>query len=178
MTAEEIVKSEYLYRGRVVTLRLDDVQLLDGKSARREIVEHAPAVAIVAVDADNVLLVRQYRLAAERVLLEVPAGVLNPGEDPADGARRELREETGYAAGAVVSLGGFYSAPGFCTEFIHIFLATGLQPGAAAPEADETIETIWVPIQRVPDLIREQEIGDAKSVAGLLRYLLDRQTRR
>ena len=166
---ERAISSEYVYRGQVVNLRLDTVQLPSGRTTRREIVEHRPVVSIVAVDErENVLLVRQYRKAAGQELLEIPAGGVDEGEDLEAAVRRELREETGYSAEKLERLTGIFSSPGFCNEYMHIFLATGIRPGAQAPAEDETIEVVPTPLAEVPSLISKEQICDAKSVVGLL----------
>lgn len=159
-----------------MNLRRDRVALPSGRETTREIVEHPACVAVVAVDwQDNVVLVRQYRRPAEKVLLEVPAGHIEPGEKPDECAARELREETGYVAGRMERIGGFYSSPGYSTEFLHLFLATDLQAGVARPEEDETIEVAVTPLERVPHLILSGEVCDAKSIAGLYTVLFNRQ---
>ena len=166
---ERTVSSEYVYRGQMVNLRLDTVQLPSGRTTRREIVEHQPVVSIVAVDErENVLLVRQYRKAAGKELLEIPAGGVDEGEDLEAAVRRELREETGYSAEKLERLTGIFSSPGFCTEYMHIFLATGIRPGAQTPAEDETIEVVLTPLAEIPGLISKEQIRDAKSVVGLL----------
>ncbi len=172
MTEERTLESQLLYKGRLVNLRLDIVELPSGRQAQREIVEHTGAVAIVALDAEGkALLVRQYRKAAERTLLEVPAGTLDAGEGPGDCAQRELQEETGYQAGKMVQIGGFYVSPGYCTEFIHLFLATDLERSSLQADADEAIELLRLPLSDTPHLIASGEICDAKTVAGLLTVL-------
>ncbi len=166
---EPTISSQRIYDGRVVKLRVDTVQLPGGRTARREIVEHPGAVALVALDPDGkVLLVRQYRKPVERALLEIPAGTLNPGEDPAACAARELAEETGYRPGKLVPLVGFYSAPGFCEEYLHVYLATDLSPAVAEADADESIELVRLPLAECLRLARAGEIRDAKSLIGLL----------
>ena len=139
----------------------------------REIVEHPGAVAIVAVAADGtVALVRQLREAARKHLLELPAGTLEPGETPLESARRELEEETGLTGGDWRELAAFYTTPGFCREYMHLFAADGVEPGDARPEADEELELVrW----RVDEIaLRLDEIEDAKTFAGLLLYLSTR----
>jgi ADP-ribose pyrophosphatase len=170
---ERTLESQQIYKGREVSLRVDTVELLSGRRTKREVVEHADCVVVVALDSeDNVLLVRQLRHPVERVLLEIPAGGIEPGEEPSDSANRELEEETGRRAQKLERLGGFYSSPGFCTEYLHLFLATEL--GEAKPLAyeDEIIEVVPIPLREIPNLIASGEICDAKSVAGLLRVLL------
>ena len=174
IAAEPTKESRYIFQGKVVSLRVDTVQLPNGGLSAREIVEHSDAVAVVPVDSyGNVILVRQYRKAVEETLLEVPAGGIDVGETPEAAARRELLEETGFTAKAVESLGGFYTTPGFCTELMHSFLATGLTPGEAQPEFDESIEVVSVPLGEIRTMLREGEFHDAKSIASLL-LVLDR----
>ncbi len=174
MREERTLESKLVYEGREVKLRLDTVVLPSGRKTTREVVEHVDCVAVVALDSeDNVLLVRQFRKPAERVLLEIPAGGIEPGEQPIQCALRELEEETGYIAGKLERLGGFYSSPGFCTEYLYLFLATELQKGASGAEEDEAIEVVPIPLAEIPNLISSGEICDAKSIAGffaLLRY--------
>lgn len=169
MPQERIIHSQYVYRGRVVALRVDNIELPSGRSTTREVVEHSDCVAIVAVDGEGqVLLVRQFREAVGRTLLEVPAGGLQPQEDPVAGVRRELQEETGFLPRKVERLGGFYSSPGFCTEYLHLFLATDLEPSRLYDEDTESIELVRVPPHQIPQLIADGSIVDAKSLAGLL----------
>jgi len=143
----------------------------------REIVEHPGAVAVVAIDGEShVTLVRQLREATRKHLLEIPAGTCEPGEEPLASARRELREECGLTGGSWSELGAFWTTPGFCREFMHVFLAEGADPGIAAPEADEELEVVRFPVEEIPALL--EEIEDAKTLAGLLLYLTSRATTR
>ncbi len=144
-------------------------RLPDGRQTTREIVEHADCVAIVAIDADdNVLLVKQFRKAVEKELLEIPAGGIDAGEDPEDAVRREMREETGYLPKKLERLGGFYSAPGYCTEYLYLYLATDLVPSPLQAEDTAEIKLVRVPLAEIPGLIDSGSIRDAKSIAGLL----------
>ena len=141
----------------------------------REIVEHPGSTAIVAVDAEGyVTLVRQLREPARKRLLELPAGTLEPGEQPLETAKRELAEEVGLRGGDWTELGAFYTTPGFCRERMHVFLAENVEGGEASPQADEEVETVrW----RVEDVAsRLDELEDAKTIAGLLLYLQTRRT--
>jgi len=169
---EKTLSSRLIYEGRAVKLRVDTVRLPNGRETSREIVEHSDCVAIVAIDEkDNVLLVKQFRQPVEKALLEIPAGGIEPGEDPVTTVRRELREETGYLPRKVERFGGFYSAPGYCTEYLHLYLATDLIPSPLSAEDTENIRLIRVSITQIPSLVTSGSICDAKSIAGLLTFL-------
>ncbi|MFC1964528.1 NUDIX hydrolase [Chloroflexota bacterium] len=169
---EKTLSSQLIYDGRAVKLWVDTVQTDSGRKTTREIVEHDDCVAIVAVDAaDNILLVSQFRKPVEKKLLEIPAGGIDPGEEPEATVRRELREETGYLPKKVECLGGFYSAPGYCTEYLYLYLASDLTPSRLVAEDTESIELVRVPVSQIPALISLGSICDAKSIAGLLAYL-------
>ena len=166
---ERVTASKRVYEGRIMNVRLDTVEMADGRVAEREVVEHAAVVAIVPVDADgSVILVRQYRLPAQDVLLEVPAGGVDKGEFVDEAAQRELREETGYRAAILERLGGFYVSPGYVTEFIHVFLAMDLTEDALDGDVDEEIEVAQMPLTEAVRLIETGEIKDGKSIIGLL----------
>ncbi len=172
MAEEKTLSSQLIYDGRAVKLRVDTVRMADGREAKREIVEHIDCVAIVAVDADdNVLLVKQYRKPIEKELLEIPAGGIDPGEDPVAAVRREMQEETGYLPRKVERLGGFYSTPGYCTEYLHLYLATDLVPSQLHAEDTESIEVVAVALSEIPSLIASGDICDAKSIAGLYTFM-------
>jgi ADP-ribose pyrophosphatase len=174
---EETLSSEIIYKGRAIGVRVDRVQTPTGRETTREIVEHADCVAIIAVDNDHkLLLVNQFRKPVEKELLEIPAGGIEPDEDPADCVRREMREETGYLPREVTRLGGFYSTPGYCTEYLYLYLATDLTPSPLQAEDTESIQLKRVPPADIPGLIDSGEIRDAKSIAGLLIYLRQRQS--
>ena len=169
---EKTLSSRLIYEGRVVKLRVDTVKMPNGRETTREIVEHSDCVAIVAIDEkDNVLLVKQFRQPVEKALLEIPAGGIEPGEDPVTTVRRELREETGYLPRKVERFGGFYSAPGYCTEYLYLYLATDLISSPLNAEDTENISLIRVPATQIPSLITSGSICDAKSIAGLLTFL-------
>jgi ADP-ribose pyrophosphatase len=178
---EELIDSKELHTGRYLTFRIDTVRRADGTTATRDVCGHPGAVAVVAVDDDdNVLLVRQYRHPAGRTLLEIPAGTLDPDpsrpdgvEDPALAARRELEEETGYRAESWELLTSFWTAPGFATELMHLYLATGLRPAHAeedrrGPDEDERLNLVSLPWRVALAMAQQGEIHDAKSLVGLL----------
>ena len=171
-SGEETLSSRRLYEGVVVKLRVDRVRMSTGHETVRVVVEHVGAVTVVAVDGEGrLLLVRQHRHAAGRSLLELPAGTLDGEEEPAACAARELEEETGFRPGRVQRLGGFFVSPGYCTEYIHAYLATDLEPGRAGGDDDEDIEVLALPQPEVFRLVDSGELEDAKSLAALLLYL-------
>ena len=175
MSQEPAIHTRRLYEGKILNLRIDTVELPSGRQTEREIIEHAGCVAIVPLDADEkVILVRQYRKAAEQLMLEIPAGCIESGEQPIDCAKRELAEETKFSAKNWKQIGYFFTSPGFCTEVMYLFLATGLMPDALDADYDENIELVYVPITDVYGLISSGEIRDAKSIAGLLMALRER----
>jgi ADP-ribose pyrophosphatase len=147
-----------------------DVALPDGKESKREIVRHPGAVAIVALDDQrNVLMVRQWRVAAERAMLEIPAGTLNPNEEPLVCADRELQEETGQRAAKLEPLGAFFVAPGYTTEKIYLYLGTGLSESRLPMDDDEFIEVEHVPLEEAVRRVTSGEIEDGKTITGVLR---------
>jgi len=168
---EETIESRTLHRGRNFSFKTDRVKLENGRETVRDVVDHPGAVAIVAVDGDKLVLVRQYRYAAGRELLEIPAGTLEPGEDPYRCAVRELQEETGCAASAWSSLIRCYMAPGYSSEIIHFYVAEGLSQVGMSLEEDESITVERHGFDEVVDMIEENEIIDAKTITGVLSYL-------
>ena len=172
MTKEKTLSSRPVFDGKAVKLRIDTVHAADGRQTTWEIVEHSDCVAIVPIDDDdNVLLVNQFRQAVGKELLEVPAGGIDDGEGPEDAVRREMQEETGYLPRKVESLGGFYSAPGYCTEYLNLYLATDLTLSQLHAEDTEGIRLIRVPVSEIPALLTSGKICDAKSIAGLHVFL-------
>ena len=169
---ERIESRERIYDGKIVKLDLLSVELPDGKRSAREVINHPGAVAIVGfVDSDTIALVRQYRIAADDILLELPAGTLEPGEEPAVCAEREMQEETGFKPGKLHHLGGIHAAPGYTTEFIHLFVATDLTPSTLPGDDDEFIEVVPVSVSEALRLIDSGQIQDGKTVSGILRAL-------
>ncbi len=166
---EKCLETKTVYDGRLLKVRADRVQLPGGSESTREVVTHPGAVAMVPVTADDqVVLVQQWRYAAGGPLLEIPAGTLEPGEEPVTCAARELAEEIGCRAGRLEPLGSFFVAPGYSSERIHLYLATELQPAEGEPDADEAIEMLLVPLAQAVAMARDGRIEDAKSIIGLL----------
>jgi ADP-ribose pyrophosphatase len=168
------ISSHRAYTGRIISLDVDRVRFPDGSEGELEMIRHPGASAIVPFLSDpagpdpQVLLMRQYRYAAEGYLYEIPAGRLDPGEDPAECAKRELREETGCIAERVEHLFTMYTTPGFTDEKIHLFMATGLTQGESATEADEFVEMRPMPLSEALAMLGRGEIQDAKTALGLL----------
>lgn len=168
---EQTLEQRRIYDGKVVNLRVDTVQLENGHVAKREVVEHVPAVTMLPVlDDGRIVFVRQWRTPAGRVLLELPAGSTDPGEDMEEAAQRELQEETGYKAGRISRLGGFWVAPGYCTEYIHVYLCEALAESRLAADEDEHIEVVALTLQEALAAIASGDIEDAKSQVGVLLY--------
>ncbi|MFC1918096.1 NUDIX hydrolase [Chloroflexota bacterium] len=172
MTPEETISSEVIFTGRAVNLRIDTVANAGGNKTTREIVEHADVVAVVPVDEDgNILLVRQFRKPVEKELQEIPAGGIDPGETAEEAVRREMQEETGFLPGRIARIGGFYATPGYCTEYLSLYLASELTPSRLVAEDTEGIQVIKIKPAQIPELIQTGRIEDAKSIVGLLTYL-------
>ena len=167
----ELTGSEMVFDGQLFDLRLDTLQSPEGHTFRREMVYHPGAVCMIAVDGEGrLLLVEQYRHGARTRLLEIPAGTLEPGEDPAETAARELREEVGMRAQRVEALGGFWIAPSYATEYIHQFLCSELTPDPLPGDEDEDIEVVRMTREEAVAAVDEGRIIDAKSIAGILRW--------
>ncbi len=169
MTYEEkTMKCDRIYEGKILNLRIDTVELPDKKYSKREIVEHPGGVGIVALTEDKkILLVRQYRKATDKVLLELPAGKLEVNEEPKETAYRELKEETGYSAEKLEYLMEFYTSPGFSSEKLYLFYGENLQPGEQELESGEFIDVESYTIKEVEKLLRRGEIMDAKTIIGI-----------
>jgi 8-oxo-dGTP pyrophosphatase MutT (NUDIX family) len=164
----EIVDQEIVYQGRVFTVRKDTVRTPQGIVVPLDIVDHRGAVTLIPVDRDGqILFVRQYRHPAGKFLLELPAGVMESGEPPEVSAHREVREETGMAAEKLVKVGEFFLAPGYSTEYMHVYLATELYHAPLPGDPDEVLSVVKIPIQEAYRKALEGEIQDAKSLAAL-----------
>lgn len=164
---ERTVERRVVFDGRLISVRVDDVELADGRRTTREVVEHPGAVVIVAWDGERLATVRQWRHPTGMELLELPAGTLDPGEEPLATATRELAEECGLAAGTWVEGPRFYSAPGFCTELLHAFLATDLVEAPSIADEDEALEAGWLTLPDALAAIDDGRIMDAKSLAAI-----------
>lgn len=170
---EERISGERVYEGIVVNVRMDRARLIDGRITRREVVEHPGGVAIFAMDEDDkVIMVRQFRYPMGEVTLELPAGKLEPGEDPRDSALRELEEETGFTPGVFESLGVSYSSPGIFAEKIYLYLARDLKPGPVHPDDGEFLEVLRVPYNELMDMVERGEIKDSKTMVAILKASL------
>jgi len=169
------IASRPVYDGRIVNLNIDTVRFPDGSTGELEMIRHSGAAAVLPVfgasdDPDpEILLIRQYRYAADGYVYEVPAGRPDaPGEDWSVCAARELQEETGYVAGSLERIAGIYTTPGFTDEFIHLFVARDLRPGVLARDVDEFIEIVRIPFSEALRMVRDGEITDAKTICTLL----------
>ncbi|MCS7233835.1 MAG: NUDIX hydrolase [Synergistetes bacterium] len=170
---EKALNKKILYKGKILNLRVDEVIFDDDRTATREIIEHNEAIVVVPVlDDKKIVMVKQYRYAVGEELLELPAGTLEKGETPIECAKRELLEETGYRAQKVEELTSFYSSPGFCTEKIYLFLATGLEKKEQKLDSDERIKVEIHSVEDLKEKIKTGNLRDAKSVAGILYYIL------
>lgn len=168
---EKTLETQRIYDGRVVHLRVDTVELPSGKTAKREIIEHSGAVCVVPVLPDGrIAFVRQYRKPAEEVLLELPAGGLEQGEEPIDCARRELQEECNMLAAKLTPVYSFYLAPGYSSELLHCFLAEEITEQQGTPDEDENVETEILTLDEALHKLDTGQIRDAKTICGLLAY--------
>jgi len=169
MQRERTIKSDKIYHGKIINLRIDTVELPDKKYSKREIVEHPGAVGIVAItDENKIIMVKQFRKAVEETLLEIPAAKIEIGEDIIECAKRELLEETGYICGSLEHLLDYYPSPGFSNEIIRLFIARDLVKDKAQPDEDEDILTEEYDIEELYNLIRDKKIRDGKTIIALL----------
>lgn len=171
---EKTLESREVYRGRILRVREDRVRLPNGKEGVREVVEHPGGVGILALDGDDVLLVKQYRYAFSRVLTEIPAGKREPGEEPSVTARRELKEEIGAEAEKWTELGALIASPGCYGETLYLYLAQELTFGATHPDEDEFLDVLTMPFEELFAQVMDGTVTDAKTVATVLKtkYLL------
>lgn len=169
----KLIRSKRIHNGRVLKLRVDLLEVIDsGVRIERDVIEHPGAIVLIPVDSKGrLLMVEQYRHAVGETLLELPAGTLEPGEEPIVCANRELQEEVGYKAKTLKPMGGYYAAPGYTSEYMHLFLATGLAPSRLKGDEEEGISAKPVSVSRALRMIKDGKIRDAKSVAGILKYV-------
>lgn len=167
---ERIIKSEKVYSGKILSVKLSTVELPDQKYSKRETVLHDNAAAIVAIHDDKILLVKQYRISVDKVIYEVPAGMIEHDENPKDAALRELEEETGYRANSIEYFTEFYSTPGFCTEKLSIFYAKDLEFVGQNLDEGENLDVVEIPVDEALSLIESGEIMDAKTISSILFY--------
>ena len=169
---EKTITSETKFDGKIVKVRIEDVELENGQMAYREFVDHPGGVGIVAITSDNkMLMVKQFRKAIEDETIEIPAGKLERGEDPLECGIREFEEETGYKAKEFISLGFLYPSPGFTDEKTYIYLAKDLYKGTVNPDEDEFLDILEVPIDEIYSKIMNNEINDAKTVIGFFKAM-------
>jgi len=165
----DLLGSEIMYKGRAFVVRRDNLRIPDNRTINYDLIEHHGSVILVPIDEQGqVYFVRQYRHAAGQELLELPAGTLEPGEAPEACAAREVREETGMAAANLKEIGGFYLAPGYSTEFMHVFLATGLSHNPLKADEDEFLSVEILPFAEALKMAQSGHLPDAKSLAALL----------
>ncbi len=166
---EKTVSTERIFEGRVINLRKDIVTVIGGRTAEREIIEHNGGVTIVGVTKEGKIpLVKQYRKPAEKVILELPAGKLEKGEDPLEGAKREFQEETGYIAEKIRPLTSFYCAIGYSNEVIHVYLAENLTKAATNFDEDEAIENVEYTVEELKAMVMDGTINDGKTIVGIM----------
>ena len=167
---ETQVNSKYIFRGKIVNLRLDEVRLANNNLAKREVIEHVGGVAVLAIQDNIVYLVKQFRYPYLEELLEIPAGKLESGEKPYDTALRELKEEVGIVTDKLISLGRMYPSPGYTNEIIHLYYTSEFNLANSTPDEDEFLEVIKMPLSVVNSLIDKGEIKDAKTIISILMY--------
>ena len=167
---EQTLSSRTIYQGKIVTLNVDQARLPDGNTALREVVRHPGGVCVLALQPDGTVpLVRQFRYPLGEVMLELPAGKLEYGEEPRPAAIRELGEEVGLEPDELVELGAVYVSPGFCTEKLHLYLAPKTHPVPVHPDEDEFLDVIHIPFHELVELVMDGRIEDAKTVTAVLK---------
>ena len=169
---EKTVSKNYLYKGKILTLRKDDALTADGKPCIREIIEHSGGACVLYVEDDKVLLVRQYRYAYGESIYEIPAGKLDKGEDPAKAAARELEEEAGLKAGRLEKLFVIYPTPGYTNEKIYLYRAYDCQKVAAHLDEGEFLDAVYLSIEKVKEMLKNGQIQDGKTIIALQAYFL------
>jgi ADP-ribose pyrophosphatase len=173
---EVTLNSESIFKGKIISLQVDQVALPNGKTATREIIRHPGAVAVLALLNDTMIVVEQYRKPLERSQVEIPAGKLESGENPLDAARRELEEETGYRSDSVRLISSFATSPGFADEIVHLYLAENLIKGEARPDEDEFLDCEAVTLEQAKQYVKEERICDAKTIMAVYAWEVYRLT--
>lgn len=174
---EVTISTRPVFQGKIISLQVDTVKLPNGTEATREIIKHPGAVAVLAITPDDrMLVVEQYRKPLEKSQVEIPAGKLDPGEEPENCARRELLEETGYTCGSLRLLSSFYTSPGFADEIIHMYVAQDLTKGEARPDEDEFLEIEAVTLEQAQQYLAEGRIGDAKTIMAVYAWQMYKLT--
>ena len=166
------ISTERVFKGRIIDVDRDIIILPDGKEAVRDVVVHPGGACVLPVDNGEIIFVRQYRHPLKRYTLEIPAGLLEPGEEPIDCAKRELEEETGYTSDDITPFTYIHSSPGFTSENIHIFFAENLKPGKKNPDDDEFVDIGRYPIDKALEMVCGGKVNDGKTVAAVLGYCL------
>ena len=167
---EKTLKENVIYEGRIITLHVDDIELPDGSKSFREVVEHSGGVCVAAItDEDELFFVRQYRYPYGRVLLELPAGKLEKGEDPLEAGKRELQEECGVTAEEIISMGTVYPTVAYCNEIIHVYLAKDLVKTAQHLDDDEFLTVERIPFEKAVEMVMDNKIPDAKTQIAILK---------
>lgn len=168
---EKTIQTDLKYKGRVITLQVDEVLLPNGNTSNREIIKHPGAVAVIAITEDKkIILVEQYRKALERSIIEIPAGKMERGEAPEETARRELEEETGYTTNNLTYVQSFATSPGFADEIIHLYFAESIKKMIEKPalDEDEFVELLFVTITEMEEMVKKQQIYDAKTAFAFI----------
>lgn len=167
---EKTISSKEIYDGKIVKLRVEDVTLPNGRTAKRELISHPGGAGIIAVDDErNVLMVRQYRIIAKEMMLEIPAGKLEYGEDPQECAEREITEETGYKANKIIPLGSYYATPGYCGEILSLYLGTELEWTGQHLDEDEFLKVEKYKLDDLYQMVMDNKITDAKTAIAILK---------
>ncbi|MCR8642381.1 NUDIX hydrolase [Paenibacillus sp. N1-5-1-14] len=164
---EVTLHTEHIFKGRIISLQVDDVRLPNGETAKREIVKHPGAVAVLAIHNNKMIVVEQFRKPLEKSQVEIPAGKLDPGEEPHIAAIRELQEETGYVTESVSHLSSFYTSPGFADEILHLYVADQLTVGSVNLDEDEFVDCEAITLEEAKQYIREGRISDAKTITAV-----------
>ncbi|MGO4494618.1 NUDIX hydrolase [Paenibacillus sp. 2RAB27] len=173
---EVTISSEMIFKGKIISLQVDQVTLPNGGTASREIVKHPGAVAVIPLLRDKMIVVEQYRKPLEKSQVEIPAGKLDSGEEPLRAALRELEEETGYKSDNIRLVSSFYTSPGFADEIIHLYIAEDLVKGTANPDEDEFLDCEAITLEQAQQYMHEGRISDAKTIMAVYAWQLYKLT--